>query len=908
MAVVNGNGRTIVLNGTNSADTINGSAIGEIIAAGGDNDTVTGGGGNDAMDGGAGTDTAFFSGSVDSYRFSGLPGLLTVSGIDGTDLLTNFEFLNFGGKTYSTSGAIARFDTAATTENANVTIDVLANDLSLRAGSALRFQKLAGGNANVGDIVARTPEGANVVLAANNRLVVQMGNVYNDLDQSETKVTKFSYAIANGQTGGNATAEVALTITGQNDPLTFTTGTPSAALIEATPTAPGVSTSFVNFTKSDADGTPTYDTAGWSQVNATQWSRSGTYGSTVLDTNTNRITYTLDNARAATNALNTGDVRNDVFAVTVRQGPEAITRNVSFVVNGRTDPVVNTAPVAQNGTASGNEDTTITGSVMATDGQNNPLTYALVQGAQSTNGNPVSGLTFNTTNGTYSFKGPENFNGPVTFTYRANDGTLNSNVATVTINVAPVNDAPAVQNVAASVDEDTQITASVSATDVDTANLTYSLVQGATANGSPISGLTFEPNGTYKFKGPTDFNGTVTFTYKANDGSLDSNVATVTLTINPVEDNVAPVAQAASFTAFEDIIFTGSVVATDANDDALTYSLVQGARDSSNNPITGLTLGHSGSFIFLGPENFSGPVTFTYKANDGIVDSNVETVTINVRQLSDNPTVFPVEVVGNEDASSIPIAISYSDIENEELVRIRLDSLPEHGTLFLNGSPVAQTGQNKVWPPGNFHFIPEANWTGVTNFNFTVFDNGGGPGSATATITVNPVNDAPQTAAAPETSIGSEDTPVIGQLLSGTDVDGDSLTFKPGTTAPVGGTVSITPSGAYTFTPAANFSGAASFSYVVNDGLLDSAAEKIVNIAIGTDNDAPVAQDLAFSTTELVSITEAFGATDPENDDITYSVVQGPAQDKGTVVINPNGTFTFTSGTDFVAGSQESVT
>src|SRR6185295_15953730 len=114
-------------------------------------------------------------------------------------------------------------------------------------------------------------------------------------------------------------------------------------------------------------------------------------------------------------------------------------------------------------------------------------------------------------------------------------------------------------------DEDTTITGSVAATDVDGGTLTYSVVQGARdASGNPVSGLTFNPNGTYSFKGPQDFNGTVTFTYKASDGTADSNVATVTLTVSPVDDNVAPAAAAGTGSGAEDTTITGSVQATDA--------------------------------------------------------------------------------------------------------------------------------------------------------------------------------------------------------------------------------------------------------------------------------------------------------------------------------------------------------
>ena len=111
--------------------------------------------------------------------------------------------------------------------------------------------------------------------------------------------------------------------------------------------------------------------------------------------------------------------------------------------------------------------------------------------------------------------------------------------------------------------------------------------------------------------------------------------------------------------------------------------------------------------------------------------------------------------------------------------------------------------------------------------------------TTTATIVVWGVNDAPATGAANEDKIGTEDVEVTGTLLAGTDVDGDTLTFKAGAGAAVGGSVAIDPnSGVYTFTPDADFNGTASFTYVVNDGTVDSA-EKTVTITVLNVNDAP---------------------------------------------------------------------
>ena len=96
--------------------------------------------------------------------------------------------------------------------------------------------------------------------------------------------------------------------------------------------------------------------------------------------------------------------------------------------------------------------------------------------------------------GTYTYTPNPNFNGTDSFTFTANDGTADSNTATVTITVNPVNDAPVAQNGSASDNEDTPISGTLVATDVDNPTLTYALGRQA-ANGTVV----VNPDGTYTY-------------------------------------------------------------------------------------------------------------------------------------------------------------------------------------------------------------------------------------------------------------------------------------------------------------------------------------------------------------------------------------------------------------------------
>ena len=115
-----------------------------------------------------------------------------------------------------------------------------------------------------------------------------------------------------------------------------------------------------------------------------------------------------------------------------------------------------------------------------------------------------------------------------------------------------MNDAPVADDASASTDEDTTLTSSVTASDVEGDELGFSLV-GDVGHGA----LSFGTDGSYSYTPDLNFNGSDSFSFKANDGELDSNVATVSLTINPVND--APVASDGSGTTDEDTPLAGSL-------------------------------------------------------------------------------------------------------------------------------------------------------------------------------------------------------------------------------------------------------------------------------------------------------------------------------------------------------------
>src|SRR5207253_7573419 len=221
---------------------------------------------------------------------------------------------------------------------------------------------------------------------------------------------------------------------------------------------------------------------------------------------------------------------------------------------------VNDAPVAADQAVTTAEDTAKAIVLTASDVEGDPLTYAIVAG-------PAHG-TLSGTAPTVTYTPAANYNGPDSFTYKANDGTLNSNVATVTLTVTPVNDAPVPTAQSVTTNQDTAKAMTLTATDVDGDTLTYAVVTAPTHG--TLSGVA--PNLTYT--PAAGYNGPDSFTFKANDGTVDSAAATVRLTV--VHVNHAPVADCQAATTAEDTAKAIVLTATDADGDTLTFSIVAG--------------------------------------------------------------------------------------------------------------------------------------------------------------------------------------------------------------------------------------------------------------------------------------------------------------------------------------------
>lgn len=663
----------------------------------------------------------------------------------------------------------------------------------------------------------------------------------------------FTYHANDGTSDSNI-ATVAITVTAVNDaPVTTNDLLQTPVNAPLTVVAPGV---LANDTDVDGNSLTSVLVLGPSHGTITFGADGSlTYTPTAAFHGTDSFTY----------KSNDGTVDGNTVAVTIH---------------------VNTPPVGVADTGTTAEDTPLV--VVApgiltndTDTDTDALTAVLVAG-------PIHGTLTLNADGSYTYTPALNYNGADSFTYKANDGFDDGNTTTVSLTVTAVNDAPV--TVADSLDTPVNGPLTVNLpgllsndTDIESNPLTAVLVS-TTTHGT----LTLFANGSLSYSPDLNFHGTDSFTYKSNDGTADGNTATVTIHVN-----TAPVGNTDTYSTAEDtalVVPVTGVLAndTDANTDALTAVLIAG-------PTHGLlTLNANGSFTYTPNADFHGSDSFTYAANDTIQNSNTATVNITVTSVNDLPvSVDDVYTTPEDTALVVPVGTGVlandTDADTGDTLTATVVATTTHGTLTLNAN-------------GSFTYTPNANFNGTDTFTYKVNDGTADGNTATVTITVSAVQDIPVAVNDSETT--AEDTPLTvvapGLLSNDTDADGDTLTSVV-VVGPTHGNVTLNTDGSYTYTPNANFNGTDTFTYKANDGTADSNTAT-VTITVTPVNDLPVAgNDLFHTGVNAPLIFPAPGVitndADTDGDTLTAAVVVGPTH--GTLTLNADGSFTYTSNADF---------
>lgn len=531
-----------------------------------------------------------------------------------------------------------------------------------------------------------------------------------------------------------------------------------------------------------------------------------------------------------------------------------------------TEPLVvdplNSAPVASSASINATEDTVYTGQLSASDADGDALTYTI-----TANGTRGAATITDVATGAFTYTPSPNEYGSDAFSFRVNDGSLDSADATVDVTIAGVNDAPTAEGSSISVTEDITYTGQLTGTDPEGDALTYNVASNA-ANG--VVTITNVATGAFSYAPGADVTGSDAFTFRVNDGALNSAAATINIAIASVNDR--PVANGFSFSTAEDEAYTGQLSASDPDGDSLTYSIGAGA---SSGAVT-ITNTSTGAFTYTPDPNISGSDSFTFRVNDGTENSFDGMVDITITAVNDAPVATEAAYVTDED-TIYSGQLSGTDSDGDSLT-YSIAANGAKGTASVNAAT------------GAFTYTPNANENGVDTFTFIVNDGTVNSAEAAVDFTIAPVNDAPVVSSL---SFSTEENTAYSGQLTAEDVDGDDLTYSIVTNGTKGTANVDAASGAFTYTPNTDESGTDSFTFIVNDGRVNST-QATVSANITSVNVAPVASSLSFTTEEDTEYSGQLPAEDADGDDLTYSLTSNGSKGTATITDSATGTFTYT--------------
>jgi Bacterial Ig domain/Divergent InlB B-repeat domain/Calx-beta domain/RTX calcium-binding nonapeptide repeat (4 copies) len=359
------------------------------------------------------------------------------------------------------------------------------------------------------------------------------------------------------------------------------------------------------------------------------------------------------------------------------------------------DPV-NDAPVAAAQSVTTAEDTYASITLAATDVEGSALTYSVAPPSHGVLSGTAPNLTYTPT---------ANYSGSDSFTFEANDGALDSNVATVSITVTAVNDGVTAHDQAVQIAEDTPVGVALSATGGDAA-LTYSVQDEpshGTLSGTPPS-VTYEPD--------LNYHGADSFTFRADDGNGASNLATVSVTVDPVNDapvaasDVGQVAEDSGFTSFE-------VLLNDEDVDGDELEVV-----AVSDPPHGTA--EIGSVRYRPDANYHGADTVTYTISDGTLIATA-TLTMTVTSVNDPPVAQNQPNVTTPYGAPVAITLSSTDLDGGPPA-YSVVSPPLYGTLSGTAP--------------NLTYTPAAGYSGPDSFTFKANDGHVDSILATVSITI----------------------------------------------------------------------------------------------------------------------------------------------------------------------------
>nr|WP_246842577.1 tandem-95 repeat protein [Achromobacter sp. HZ01] len=549
----------------------------------------------------------------------------------------------------------------------------------------------------------------------------------------------------------------------------------------------------------------------------------------------------------------------DRFSILVDDGHGGKTPSTFNIIIG----TINDRPVVPDYELTTAEDQTLNGRIVATDVDGDTLLYTIKEP-------PKHGkLDLDSQTGEYTYAPAPNYNGADRFTVFVNDGHAGLAVSTADITITPVNDAPVVESHDLRTHEGLPAKEKIIARDVDGDTLSYLVTERPNHGKLDLNRLT----GEYIYTPDADYSGADQFTVLADDDHGGKTPLTVNVTVSAV--NHAPIVETLDLTTLEDQPLKGKIVATDADGDALIYTVKEAPKHGK------LDLdSQTGEYTYAPAPDYNGSDRFTVFVDDRRGSLVVSTADITITPVNDAPVVENHDLRTHEGLPAKGKIIA-RDVDGDTLSYLASER-PNHGKLDLNRLT------------GEYIYTPDADYSGADQFTVLVDDDHGGKTPLTVNVTVSAVNHAPIVESLDLTTL--EDQPINGKIVA-TDVDGDTLHYRFYEPPKHGKFKLDYLTGEYTYTPARDYNGSDQVTVFVYDRR-GSVTKSTIDISVTPVNDVPVVESHDLRTYEDLPANGKIIASDADGDTLRYTVIEFPKHGQ-LDIDSETGQYTYTPALDY---------
>ena len=305
---------------------------------------------------------------------------------------------------------------------------------------------------------------------------------------------------------------------------------------------------------------------------------------------------------------------------------------------------------------------------------------------------PSNGLVFKNTGNQFLFFPDNNYNGVDEIQIEVSDGELKSS-AVISLNLQPVNDAPIAMDSYLHTEEGQTFTFDLNATDVDGDKLTFNLIS------PPKHGKLTTGKNRWSYSPFENYNGQDFLTFRAFDGTIEGNIATVNFNIDP--KNQPPQVFDASFVLFEDAELPIKLIAGDPDGDPLTFSIIK-------QPANGKLLGKGPNFTYIPEEDYFGTDSFEVIADDGMEKSKTALITLSIEGKNDAPKFSSLGTLSTGFRETpYRLKLDAEDIDGDSL-NFNVSTQPAHGTCRIDDKELV--------------YFPDPGFTGIEKLEIEVSD------------------------------------------------------------------------------------------------------------------------------------------------------------------------------------------